>query len=224
MGKLFLSLIGSNTTIKEASDKCNLTVEKIATLISSPNSGNFFDKKGKNELRICCKYGWISQNISKKVDLRKGEIEILEKILNQRFPEHAIVYWTENNQITRDLDSRSVGEWIENEICFLAGFALWFREKENDGEVNLSFLASDAMGQEVSAGAQIDFDRKRIRLLSRLPSNALAKLKDMNPAGKIAYRSMDMAIIRGLSEGDDDYAIKMRQRTQKGQKSWWEFW
>jgi hypothetical protein len=46
----------------------------------------------------------------------------------------------------------------------------------------------------------------------------------MNPAGKMAYRSMDMAIIRGLSEGDDDYAMDMRQRTQKSQKPWWKFW
>ena len=61
----------------------------------------------------------------------------------------------------------------------------------------MSSLVSEATGQEVSADAQIDFDRKRIELLSELPSNALSVLRDMNPAGKIAYRSMDMAIIRG---------------------------
>jgi hypothetical protein len=33
-----------------------------------------------------------------------------------------------------------------------------------------------------------------------------------------------MAIIKGLSEGDDEYAMDMRQRTQKNQKPWWKFW
>jgi len=88
----------------------------------------------------------------------------------------------------------------------------------------LSSLVSEAVGQKMSADAQIDFDRKRIELLAELPSNALSVLRDMNPAGKLAYRSMDMAIIKGLSEGDDDYAMDMRQRTQKNQKPWWKFW
>jgi hypothetical protein len=181
-------------------------------------------KKGGEELEICCKYSWIAQNISRKVKLREGEIEILTNLLETKFAEHAKDYWTENGRVTRDLDHRTVGEWIENEICFLAGFALWFREKERDGDIDLSSLVSEAVGQEVSADAQIDFDRKRIELLAELPSNALSVLRDMNPAGKIAYRSMDMAIIKGLSEGDDDYAMDMRQRTQKNQKPWWKFW
>ena len=144
--------------------------------------------------------------------------------METKFANHAKSYWTENGGVTRDLDYRTVGEWIENEICFLAGFALWFREKERDGDIDLSSLVSEAVGQKMSADAQIDFDRKRIELLAELPSNALSVLKDMNPAGKIAYRSMDMAIIKGLSEGDDNYAMDMRQRTQKSQKPWWKFW
>ena len=80
------------------------------------------------------------------------------------------------------------------------------------------------MGEDVSVEGQIDFDRGRIELLSELPSNALNLIKDMNPAGKIAYRSMDMAVIKGLSEGNSDYAIEMKKRTQINQKPWWKFW
>lgn len=201
-----------------------MTAEKIATLISRPESVFFFEKNAGEKLKIGCKYGWISQNISQKVNFRVGEIEILENILETKFAEHVNEYWTENGKITRDLESRSIGEWIENEICFLAGFALWFREKEKEGEIDLSTLVSQAMGEDVTAGAQIDFERKRIELLSELPSNALSVLKDMNPAGKIAYRSMDMAIIKGISEGDDARAMNMKQRTQILQKPWWKFW
>ena len=201
-----------------------MTAEEIATLISGPETDFFFERKDGEELEICCKYDWIAQNISQKVNFREGETEILANILETKFAEHVNEYWAENGKITRDLESRSIGEWIENEICFLAGFALWFREKEKDGELDLSSLVSQAMGEEVTAGAQIDFDRKRIELLSELPSNALSVLKDMNPAGKIAYRSMDMAIIRGISKGDDDHAMNMRQRTQILQKPWWKFW
>jgi hypothetical protein len=201
-----------------------LTVEDIALLISGPGADSFFEKKGEEELEIGCKYSWVAQNISRKVKLREGEIEILTNLLETKFANHAKDYWTEDDCITRDLDHRTVGEWIENEICFLAGFALWFREKEKDGDIDLSSLVSEAVGKKVSADAQIDFDRKRIELLAELPSNALSVLRDMNPAGKIAYRSMDMAIIKGLSEGDDNYAIDMKQKTQKSQKPWWKFW
>ena len=193
-------------------------------MIAGPESEIFFEKKGENEIIICCKYDWISDKISKKVGLREGEKEILTNILNKKFPNHAANYWSEEGIISRDLESRNIGEWIENEICFLSGFALWFREKQKDGEIDLSSFASEAIGKEVSAEAQIDFDRERIELLSELPSNALNLIKDMNPAGKIAYRSMDMAIIKGLSEGDDEYAVQMRKRTQISQKPWWKFW
>ena len=55
---------------------------------------------------------------------------------------------------------------------------MWFREKEKDGEVDLSSLVSEALGKEVSVEGQIDFDRKRIELLSELPSNALKFIKE----------------------------------------------
>tara|TARA_B100001750_G_C15406365_1_gene545393 strand:- start:243 stop:824 length:582 start_codon:yes stop_codon:yes gene_type:complete len=193
-------------------------------LIAGPESEIFFEKKGEDEMVICCRYDWISDKISKKVGLREGEKEILTNILNKKFPNHAANYWSEEGIISRDLESRNIGEWIENEICFLSGFALWFREKEENGEIDLSSLASEAMGKDVNVEGQIDFDRGRIELLSELPSNALNLIKNMNPAGKIAYRSMDMAVIKGLSEGNSDYAVEMKQRTQINQKPWWKFW
>ena len=162
--------------------------------------------------------------MSKKVGLREGEKEILSNILSTKFPKHAANYWSEDGIINRDLEARDIEEWIENEICFLAGFAVWFREKENDGEVDLSSLVSEALGKKVSVEGQIDFDRERIELLSELPSNALNLIKEMNPAGKVAYRSMDMAIIQGLSEGDSELASEMKQRTQSVQIPWWKFW
>ncbi len=193
-------------------------------MIAGPESEIFFEKKGEDEMVICCRYDWISDKISKKVGLREGEKEILTNILNKKFPNHAANYWSEEGIISRDLESRNIGEWIENEICFLSGFALWFREKEENGEIDLSSLASEAMGKDVNVEGQIDFDRGRIELLSELPSNALNLIKNMNPAGKIAYRSMDMAVIKGLSEGNSDYAVEMKQRTQINQKPWWKFW
>ena len=46
----------------------------------------------------------------------------------------------------------------------------------------------------------------------------------MSPAGKIAYRSMDVAIIKGISDGDEDYANKMKNRTLPQKEAWWKFW
>jgi len=58
-----------------------LSVEDIASLISGPGADSFFEKKGEEELEICCKYSWVAQNISRKVKLREGEIEILTNLL-----------------------------------------------------------------------------------------------------------------------------------------------
>ena len=208
----------------EANKRSKLDIEKIAELISIPGSEDFFKKENENELKIQCKYGWIAKGISEKISLRSKEIDELTNIIEENMATHALKYWSEDNIVKRDLEARTVGEWINNEISFLAGFALWFREKEKDGELDLSNLISDAVGENVSASGEIEFDTKRFEILKSLTSNALSILRDMSPAGKIAYRSMDVAVIKGISEGDDKYATKMKERTLPYQKPWWKFW
>ena len=224
LAQLFISLIGNELTIEEASQISELSIEKVAELISEQDSLKFFKKKGETELKISCNYTWISKNLSKKIKLRNKEIEEIDSIMETKFPKHAEQYWSEDNRIARDLISRTLGEWIESELSFLAGFSLWFREKELDGNLDLSTLVSDAMGENVSASGNIEFDRKRLELLKTLTTNALIALKDMSPAGKIAYRSMDVAIIKGISDGDENYANKMKNRTLPQKKAWWQFW
>ena len=224
LGKLFLSIIGDKYTILEAKERSNLDIEKIAELISIPGSENFFEKENEDELKIICKYDWIAKNISENISLRRKEKNELAVIIEEKMATHALKYWSEDNIVKRDLKTRTVGEWINNEISFLAGFALWFREKEKDGELDLSSLISNAVGENVSASGEIEFDTKRFEILKSLTSNALVMLRDMSPAGKIAYRSMDVAVIKGISEGDDKYATKMKERTLPYQKPWWKFW
>ena len=77
-------------------------------MIAGPESEIFFEKKGENEIIICCKYDWISDKISKKVGLREGEKEILTNILNKKFPNHAAKYLCEDGIISRDLESRNI--------------------------------------------------------------------------------------------------------------------
>ena len=224
VAQLFISLIGKKLTIEEVSKESELSVEQVAELISDQESLRFFKKEGEQELKISCDYSWISVNLSKKIKLRTKEIEEINIIMETKFPKHAEKYWSEEKKITRDLISRTLGEWIESELSFLAGFSLWFREKELDGNLDLSTLISDAVGENVSASGNIEFDRKRLELLKTLTTNALTVLKDMSPAGKIAYRSMDVAIIKGISDGDENYANKMQGRTLPQEKAWWEFW
>ena len=175
-------------------------------------------------MRISCKYDWFIDYILDSLNLRNDEAAILGKVIVEKLPQHLEKYWKEDGHIRRDLVSRSAEEWMQNEMSFVAGFSLWFREKEKDGEIDLSSLISDAVGEDVSASGEIDFNQERFEMLNGLTSNTLAALRDMSPAGKIAYRSMDVAVIKGLSEGDDEYATKMKGRTLPNQKPWWKFW
>jgi hypothetical protein len=224
VAQLFISIIGKELTIEETSNEAKLSIDKVAELISNQESLIFFKKEGDIELKISCDYSWISKNLSKKINLRSKEIDEINTIMETKFPEHAKTYWSEDKKITRDLMSRTLGEWIESELSFLAGFSLWFREKELDGNLDLSTLISDAVGEDVSASGNIEFDRKRLELLRTLTTNALTALKDMGPAGKIAYRSMDVAIIKGISDGDGNYANTMKNRTLPKKKAWWKLW
>ena len=224
LAQLFITLIGKEVTIEEAADISELDIDRIAELISDQDTLQFFKKEGDKELKIYCDYSWVSRNLSKKIRIRSKEINEIDQIMETKFSKHATKYWSEDGKITRDLLSRTVGEWIESELSFLAGFSLWFREKELDGSLDLSTLISDAVGENVSASGNIEFDRDRLELLKTLTTNALTAIKDMSPAGKIAYRSMDVAIIKGISDGDDNYANKMKGRTLVSKNPWWKFW
>ena len=79
--------------------------------------------------------------------LRENEKVDLKNTIENKISVHLNKYWAEEGIVGRDLEARTVGEWITNEISFLAGFAIWFREKEKDGEIDLSNLISDAMGR-----------------------------------------------------------------------------
>ena len=215
-------MINSEKTINDASIDCGLKREEIAEIISAPISHQFFSKNNNTELTITSKFNWFSTNLEKKLNLRKDENKILDKMIKEKLGSHLEEYWMENGKINRDLKSRTVEEWLENELSFVAGFSLWFREKETKGEIDLSSLISNATGDDVKASGTINFDRKRLELLKGVPMKTIKKIMEMSPAGKIAYRSMDMAIIQGISEGDNAYASSMKERTQN--KSWWKFW
>lgn len=208
--------------MEQAVEISGLNIEKIAEIISSPVSQQFFTRNNDDDLIISCRYDWFLDNLVKKINLRKDEENILKDIIYEKFPVHLERYWSEDGVVIRELDARTVEEWMENELSFLAGFSLWFREKEKKGEVDLSALVSNATGEEVKASGKIEFDKERLELLKGLPGKTMTALMEMSPAGRIAYRSMDMAIIQGLSEGDKKYANSMKERTQN--KSWWKFW
>ncbi len=208
--------------MEQAAEISGLDIEKIAEIISSPVSQQFFTRNNDDDLIISCRYDWFLDNLVKKINLRKDEENILKDIIYEKFPVHLERYWSEDGVVIRELDARTVEEWMENELSFLAGFSLWFREKEKKGEVDLSALVSNATGEEVKASGKIEFDKERLELLKGLPGKTMTALMEMSPAGRIAYRSMDMAIIQGLSEGDKKYANSMKERTQN--KSWWKFW
>ena len=108
-------------------------------------------------------------------------------------------------------------------IVFLSGFAIWFREKENDNETDLSALLSKATGEDVQASANIEFDQKRLQIVNSIPTQILQKIMNINPAGKIAYRSLDMAVMKGMADGNSDIAKKMK-KSSRHNKPWWKFW
>ena len=101
---------------------------------------------------------------------------------------------------------------------------MWFREKEKDNETDLSSLLSSATGESVEASASIEFDQDRLRLVSEIPTQILEKIMNINPAGKIAYRSLDMAVMKAMSEGNSELAKKMKNETVRNKRSWWKFW
>ena len=173
---------------------------------------------------ISCKIDWIGEHLKKKLNINDTETKILERIIDEKFIDHVTTYWNENGKVTRDLSIRNLPEWIESEFVFLAGFALWFREKESENETDLSELLSKATGDDVKATANIEFDQKRLKLVNEIPTQILQKMMNLSPAGKIAYRSLDMAIMKGMSNQNDKFATEMQNKIQEKRKSWWKFW
>ncbi|MEC7494021.1 MAG: hypothetical protein VYD16_02345, partial [Candidatus Thermoplasmatota archaeon] len=124
----------------------------------------------------------------------------------------------------RDFETRNLSEWIISEFVFLSGFAVWFREKDKDSETDLSSLLSNATGENIEAKANIEFDHERLNLVSSIPTQIIQKLMGINAAGKIAYRSLDMAVMKAMSEGNPEIAKKMKYDSTNKQKAWWKFW
>ena len=47
---------------------------------------------------------------------------------------------------------------------------------------------------------------------------------NITPAGKLAYQSLDMAIMKALWEVNPNLAKKMQKNKMVTKKSWWKFW
>ena len=224
VGILFLSILNSKYNIEECIKRSKLTAEEISNLISIPKFQRYFKKETENELLLSCETNWISEELSENIRISNSEKKILQETIKEKIIPHISEYWKENGEVKRDFEIRTLPEWIVSEFVFLSGFAMWFREKENDNETDLSVLLSKATGEDVQASANIEFDQKRLQLVNSIPTQILQKIMSINPAGKIAYRSLDMAIMKGMAEGNSDIANKMKISTMNHKKPWWKFW
>jgi len=224
IGILFLSILNSKISIEECMEKSSLSAEEISHIISIPKYQKYLKKNTENELFLSCETDWISEEIANHISISKSEKKILKESIKEKFIEHISEYWKDNGKVKRDFESKTLPEWIISEFVFLSGFALWFREKENDNEIDLSGLLSKATGENVQASANIEFDQDRLKLVGSIPTQILEKIMNINPAGKIAYRSLDMAIMKGMSDGNSDIAKKMKKSTTNYSKPWWKLW
>ena len=219
-----MSILDSKPTIEECISKSGLTADNISTIISIPKYDKYFVKNTDKELRISCKTDWISEDMAKNIKISKSEVKILKEVVKKKFITHITKYWNENGMVQRDFELKSLSEWVISEYVFVSGFATWFREKEKDNETNLSSLLSNATGEDIEASANIEFDQDRLNLVSEIPTQTLQKLMSITPAGKIAYRSLDMVIMKAMSEVNPNLAKKMENDTVTMKKSWWKFW
>ena len=224
VGILFLSILNSKYNIEECIKRSKLTAEEISHLISIPKFQKYFKKETKNELLLSCETNWIGDELAETIRISESEKKILHENIEEKIIPHISEYWKENGEVKRDFEIRSLPEWIVSEFVFLSGFAMWFREKENDNETDLSGLLSKATGENVKASANIEFDQDRLQLVNSIPTQILQKIMNINPAGKIAYRSLDMAVMKGMADGNSDIAEKMKMDTISNSKPWWKFW
>ena len=224
VGILFLSILDSRSTIEECIVKSGLSADEISTIISIPKFNKYFEKETDKTLYITSKIDWICEEIGNQIKISDSEAQILKEAIDSKFRNHVTKYWGENGKIKRDFEIKKLSEWIISEYVFVSGFAMWFREKERDDGTDLSSLLSNATGENVEASASIEFDQDRLRLVGDIPTQILEKVMNINPAGKIAYRSLDMAIMKAMSEGNPELAKKMKKETVRNKKSWWKFW
>ncbi len=223
-GILFLSILNSKISIEECIKRSKLTAEEISNIISIPKYQKYFKKETDDELLLSCETNWISDKLAENINISQSENGILQETIKEKFIAHISEYWKEEDGVKRDFEMRNLPDWIISEFVFLSGFEMWFREKDNDNETDLSGLLSKATGEDVQASANIEFDQERLNLVSSIPTQTLEKIMNINPAGKIAYRSLDMAIMKGMSEGNSDIAKKMKISTMNNNKPWWKFW
>ena len=224
VGILFLSILDSKLTIEECIVKSGLSADEISTIISIPKFDKYFEKETDKTLYITSKIDWICEEIGNQIKISDSEAQILKEAIDSKFRSHVTKYWEENGKIKRDFEIKKLSEWIISEYVFVSGFAMWFREKERDDGTDLSSLLSNATGENVEASASIEFDQDRLKLVGDIPTQILEKVMNINPAGKIAYRSLDMAIMKAMSEGNPELAKKMKNETVRNKKSWWKFW
>lgn len=223
-GILFLSILDKKLNIEECIKQSKLTPDQISNIISIPKFQKYFKKKTTDELTVSCRTDWIVEDIAKHIKINQSEHEILEEIVKEKLMKHIAEYWEENGKVKRDFEIRTLSEWIINEFVFLSGFAIWFREKENDNETDLSSLLSKATGEDVKASANIEFDKKRLQLVNEIPTQILKKVMTINPAGKIAYQSLDMVVMKGMSDGNSNISKKIKPISMNYKKPWWKFW
>ena len=221
VAQLWLALLSQPLELNTVAAATGLEPALVAKLATHPEATDFIAQATAGEvLELRARLGWLLERLHSKMRLRKHEWNLLEQQLRHHLGPHVEHHWSEEGTVTRDLDLRPAGEWVLNELSFTGGFALWFREHEEEGGADLSTLASQAAGAPVEARGELEFDRSRLELLEGLPQRVLRALSNMSPAGKLAYRSLELAVMKGLAQGDRT----REQRMRGAARPWWKLW
>ncbi|MDP6364092.1 MAG: hypothetical protein QF519_04310 [Candidatus Poseidoniia archaeon] len=221
VAQLWLALLPQPLELNAAATATGLEPALVAKLATHPEAADFIAQAtAGEELELRARLGWLLERLHGKMRLRKHEWNLLEQRLRHQLGPHVARHWTKEGTVVRDLEQRPAGEWVLNELSFTGGFALWFREHEEEGGADLSALASQAAGAPVEARGELVFDRSRLELLEGLPQRLLRALSNMSPAGKLAYRSLELAVMKGLAQGDRTREQRMRGAV----RPWWKIW
>ena len=219
MAELYLALLPQPLTVEDAAEATGLPAERVAALATDPVNRAFLrTTTADDELRFRVRFGWLVTRIAAEARLPRRDHQPLMARLSEALPGHVDRFWRVDGRVHRDLGERLLYRWLANEIYFLSGFALWFADYDKDEQVDVSMLASAALGHEVAATGTLDFDRERMALVEPLSPRLLRRLRDASPAGKLAYRSLELAVVSGLAQGDGEQVENMRRKTQR---RWW---